>query len=330
MMIRTRQAAGVIRRATLCAALLASSLPAAAVAADFPIKPMRYVLGFAAGGAADLVCRAWGAKLTAATGQQVVVENRPGAASELAIKHVMAAPADGYTLLCTTASAGILSAKLKASFDLRTDLAPVIQMTSSTFVFYISPSLPVKSIQELIAYSKARPGKINYGSVGVGSTTHLAFEVFKQSTGLDIVHIPFKGTAQTSVAVMSGEIQVGLDAATVLKPHFDSGKLRPLAVISARRTPTLPEVVGMQEAGIANVDVVAWNGLTAPLKTPREVIDVLNRHYNEFLKDPEFRAFHFKQGFEAEGGSPEVLARRIASEVEAWSRVIRALKIEFD
>ena len=301
-----------------------------AVAADYPVKPVRFVLGFAAGGAADLLCRYWGQKLMAVAGQPVIVENRPGAASELAVKNVMASPPDGYTALCTTASAGILSGKLNPPFDLRTDLAPVIQMTRSTFVFYSSPNLPVKSMQELISYAKARPGKLNYGSVGIGSTTHLAFEVFKQATGVDAVHVPFKGTAQTSVAVMSGEIQIGLDAATVLKSYFDSGKLRPLAVISAQRSRTLPEVIGMQEAGVSGVDIVAWNGLTVPARTPRDIIDILNRHYNAILKEPEVRTFFFNQGFETEGGTPEVLARRIELEVGAWSRVIRELKIDFN
>lgn len=315
------------------AAVLAGMLFAVsgiAFAADYPSRPLRFVVGFAAGGGADISCRYWGQKLTAMTGQPVIVENRPGAAGELAVKAVMSSPPDGYTLLCTTASAGILSAKQNPPFDLRTDLAPVIQMTRFTFVFYVRPSLPVKSMAELIAYAKARPGKLNYGSVGIGSTPHLAMELFKLATGIDVVHIPFKGTAQTVVALLGGEIEIGLDAATALKSQFASGKLRPLAVISARRAPALPDVMGMQESGVSNVDVISWTGLTAPAKTPREIIDMLNRHFNAILLEPEVRKVFLGQGQETGGGTPEDMGRMIAKEVSDWGRVIRAANIVFD
>ena len=300
------------------------------VAADYPTKPLRYVVGFAAGGGADISCRYWGQKLTAITGQPVVVENRPGAASELAVKNVMAAAPDGYSLLCTTASAGILSGKLNPPFDLRTALAPVIQMTRFTFAFYVSPGLPVKTMSELIAYAKARPGKLNYGSVGIGSTPHLAMELFKAATGIYVVHIPFKGTAQAVVAVMGGEIEIGLDAAAALRTQFESGKLKPLAVISAKRSPALPNVMGMQEAGVPGVDVIAWTGLTAPARTPRDIIDVLNKHYNAILLEPEVKKVFFDQGYETGGGTPEDLGRLIAKEVTDWSKVIKDANIVFD
>ncbi len=318
---------GHLRACGLALMLSASSI---AGAADYPVKPMRYVVGFAAGGGADISCRYWGQKLTAITGQPVTVDNRPGAASELAVKHVMAAPADGYTLLCTTASAGILSGKLRPPFDLRTDLAPVIQMTRFTFAFYASPNLPVKSIQELIAYAKSQPGKLNYSSVGLGSTPHLAMELFKSATGIDVVHVPFKGTAQAVTAVLTGEIQVGLDAAAALRGQFASGKLRPLAVISARRSPALPDVMGMEEAGVKGVDVIAWTGLTAPVKTPRDIIGTLNRHYNAILLEPEVKKNFFDQGYETGGGTPEDLGRLIAKEVSEWSKVIRDGNIDFN
>lgn len=191
-------------------------------------------------------------------------ENRPGAASELAVRLLIASPADGYTMLCASASAGILSSKPNPPFDIRTDVAPVIQMTQFTFVLYVNRESPVKSVAELIAYAKARPGRLNYGSVGTGSTTNLAFELFKLTTGIDVVHVPFKGTAQTASAVIGGEIQIGLDGIAALKPHFESGRRRPVAVISAKRSQALPGVVGMQEAGIAGIDVITWTGVVAP------------------------------------------------------------------
>jgi tripartite-type tricarboxylate transporter receptor subunit TctC len=315
-------------RIAITVAMLAAA--GAASAADYPSRPLRFVVGFPAGGGLDISCRFWGQKLTARTGQQVIVDNRPGAASELAVKLVMGSTPDGYTLLCTSASATILSSKANPPFDLRTGVAPVIQMTQFTFVLYVSPKTPVKSVGELITYAKARPGQLNYGSVGAGSTTHLAFELLKQATGIDVVHVPFKGTAQSSVAVINGDIQIGLDATPALKAHFEAGRLRPVGVISARRSPMLPDVGGMQEAGIAGVNVVAWTGVTAPAKTPRKLIDTLNAHFNSILKEPDTKTFFFNQGYETAGGTPEEFGRLLADEVATWSKVIRTAKIQFD
>ncbi len=315
-------------QAAIAAALFATV--GAASAADYPSRPMRFVVGFAAGGGLDISCRFWGQKLTARTGQQVIIENRPGAASELAVKLAMASTADGYTLLCASASATILSSKPNPPFDMRTDVVPVIQMTQFTFVLYVNQGFSVNSVAELIAYAKARPGQLNYGSVGTGSTPHLAFELFKLATGIDVVHVPYKGTAQTSAAVISGEIQIGLDGIASIKPHFDAGRLRPVAVVSAKRSSTLPNVVGMQEAGIPGVNVMTWTGLVAPRKTPRKLIDTLNAHFNAILKEPDVKAFFFNLGYETAGGTPEDFGRLLAQEVATWNKVIRAARIQFD
>jgi tripartite-type tricarboxylate transporter receptor subunit TctC len=179
---------------------------------------------------------------------------------------------------------------------------------------------------ELIGYAK-RTRRINYGSVGTGSTTHLAFEVLFTGDG----HvIPFKGTAQTASAVMAGDIQVGLDAIAAVKGHFDSGRLRPLAVVSARRTPSLPNLVGMEEAGVAGVNIGSFSGVAAPAKTPRPIVDLLNGHLNAILLEPETRAMFLAQGYEPAGGSPEDFHRALAEEVATWSRVIRAADIRFE
>ena len=312
----------------IAAALLATA--GATSAADYPSRPIRFVVGFAAGGGLDISCRFWGQKLTARTGQQVIVDNRPGAASELAVKLAMASTPDGYNLLCASPSATILSSKPNPPFDFRTAVAPVIQMTQFAFVLYVNPKTPVKSVGELIAYAKARPGQLNYGSVGTGSTTHLAFELLKQATGMDVIHVPFKGTAQTTVAVISGEIQVGLDAGAALRPHFEAGRLRPVGVISANRSATLPNVEGMQEAGIAGVNVIAWSGIVAPAKTPKKLIDTLNAHFNAILKEQDVKTFFFNQGYEPAGGTPEEFGRLLAEEVATWSKVIRTAKVQFD
>lgn len=315
----------------LCAIALAWYFAATgAAAADYPSKPIRFIVGFVAGGGLDISCRYWAQKLTAQTGRQVIVDNRPGAASELAVKLLTAAPADGYTLLCASASAAISSSKPNPPFDIRADVAQVIQMTRFTFALYVNPALPVNSVAELIALAKTRPGQLNYGSVGTGSTTHLAMELLKMSTGIEMVHVPFKGTAQSAAAVIGGDIQIGLDGIAALKPHFDSGRLRPVAVVSAKRFPTLPNVPGMQEAGVAGVDVISWTGLVAPAKTPNTLINSLNAWFNASLQEPDTKTFFFNQGYETAGGTPQEFARLLAQEVATWSKVIRTAKIRFD
>jgi tripartite-type tricarboxylate transporter receptor subunit TctC len=194
----------------------------------------------------------------------------------------------------------------------------------------VNPSLPVKSVRELIAYAKAHPGQLNYGSVGVGSTTHLAFEELKLHTGMDIVHVPFKGTAQTAAATIAGDIQVGLDAIAAMKQHFEAGTLRPLAVVSAKRTPMLPSVVGMEEAGVAGVDIGSFSGVAAPAKTPQGIVDLLNRQFNAILREPETRAAFFAEGYEPAGGSPDDFRRTLARDVATWRRVIAAAHVKFE
>jgi tripartite-type tricarboxylate transporter receptor subunit TctC len=206
----------------------------------------------------------------------------------------------------------------------------VLAIACGTASAYVNPSLPVTNVAGLIAYAKAHPGKLNYGSVGTGSTPHLAFEVLKMHTGMDIVHVPFKGTAQTASAVMAGDIQVGLDAIAAVKGHFDSGRLRPLAVVSAKRTPSLPSLVGMEEAGVTGLDIAAFSGVAAPAKTPRPIVDLLNRQLNSILQEPETRATFLAQGYDPAGGSPEDFRRVLGDEVATWSRVIRAAELKFE
>lgn len=310
----------------LCVALGTS----AAAADDYPSRPIHLLVGFSPGGGLDISCRHWAQRLSARIGQPVIVENRPGASGELSVKTAMAAKPDGYTLVCLSGSNTISASKPNPPFDIRNDVDPVIQMTRFTFVVYVSPSLPVKTFGELIDYARRNPGKLNYGSVGVGSTPHLAFEVLKQHTGINIVHVPFKGTSQAMAAVLSGEVQVGLDAIAAVKQHFDAGTLRPLAVISAKRTPSLPGVPGMEEAGVAGVDINAFSGVAAPARTPRAIVDLLNRDLNAILQEPDTRKVFAAQGYEPAGGSPDDFRRILAQDVATWSRVIRDANIKFE
>jgi tripartite-type tricarboxylate transporter receptor subunit TctC len=302
----------------------------AAVADEYPTHPIKLLVGFSPGGGLDISCRHWADRLSARIGQPVVVENRPGASGELSVRQAMASKPDGYTMVCLSGSNTISSSKPNPPFDILHDVTPVIQMTRFTFVFYVKPSLQIKTIAELVAYAKAHPGVLNYGSVGTGSTPHLAFEFFKLRTGIDIVHVPFKGTAQTSTAVIAGDIQVGLDAIAAVKGHFDAGTLRPLAVISATRTASLPNVVGMQEAGVSGVDIGSFSGVAVPAKTPRPIVELLNRHFNAILQEPETRSMFLAQGYEPAGGTPDDFSRLLAADVQNWSQVIRAANITFD
>jgi tripartite-type tricarboxylate transporter receptor subunit TctC len=301
-----------------------------AFAQDYPSQPVKLLVGFSPGGGLDISCRHWAQRLGSRLGQPVVVENRPGASGEISIKQAIAAKPDGYTLVCLSGSNTISSAKAQPPFDIRTDVAPVIQMTHFTFVLYVNPKVPAKTLGELIAYSKANPGKLNYGSVGTGSTPHLAMEYLKLRTGLDAVHIPYKGTAQTAAAAIAGDIEIGLDAIAAVKPHFDAGTLRPIAVVSAGRTPMLPDAPGMRESGVANVDIGSFSGVAAPARTPPAIVERLNRELNAVLAEPETRTMFFAQGYEIAGGTPQDFGRMLAAEVAQWSGVVRAAKITFD
>lgn len=303
---------------------------ATAVADDYPSHPIRLLVGFAPGGGLDISCRHWAQRLSGRLGQPVVVENRPGASGELSVKQAMSSKPDGYTLVCLSGSNTISSSRPNRPFDIRSDVDPVIQMTRFTFVLYVNPALPVRTLGELIAYAKAHPGELNYGSVGTGSTPHLAFEFLKLHTGMDIVHVPFKGTAPAAAAVMAGDVQVGLDAIAAVKGHFESGTLRPLAVISAQRTPSLPGTPGMAEAGVSGVDITSFSGIAAPVGTPPAIVARLNRELNLILAEPEMRATFFAQGYEPAGGTPEDFRRTLGADVERWDRVVREAHVRFE
>jgi len=312
------------------ALVLATALGTAALGAEYPSQPVKLIVGFSPGGGLDISCRHWAQRVGARLGQPVVVENRPGASGEIAVKQVMNARPDGYTLVCLSGSNTISSAKGAPPFDIRTDVTPIVQMTHFTFVLYVNPKVPAKTFAQLVAYSKAHPGKLTYGSVGTGSTPHLAFEYLKMQTGLDAVHVPYKGTAQTAAAAIAGDVDIGLDAIAALKPHFDAGTLRPIAVVSGKRTPMLPDVPGMQESGVSGVDIGSFSGVAAPAKTPSAIVELLNREFNAVLAEPETRPIFFSQGYEVAGGTPQEFARMLAEDVGRWSAVVKAAKITFD
>jgi tripartite-type tricarboxylate transporter receptor subunit TctC len=311
---------------TLALALLSLG----AQAQEYPNKPLRIIVGFSAGGGVDGNMRAVAQSMTKRLGQNVIVENRPGAGGNIGIQYTIGQPADGYTITLVSTAATIASAKASPPYNIEKDLTPIIFFGDVALAIYVNPSLPVKNIQELIAYAKQRPGKLSFASIGVGSTGHLAFEVFKNLYGLYIVHVPYKSTGETTRAVLSGETEIGMDPFSSVGPLTEAGKLRVLAVASAKRHPVSPNVPAMEESGVRNYEFFTWTGLSAPAGTPPAVIQKLNATLNAVLQEPEIKTRLERGGYQVRGGSPEEFGRYISKEVGIWRKVIAQGKFDFE
>ena len=307
-------------RGTAAALMVAAC---AATAADpYPARPIRIVDPFAPGGSTEAQARAIGPKLTEAWGQPVVIDARPGAASALGSQLVAQAAPDGYTLLFNNvglATAPILSKK--PPFDPLRDFAPVIIVGTQSQIIVVNPSLP-GTLKEFLQYAKANPGKVNFGSSGVGGSSHLSMEYFKMVAGIDIVHVPYKGSSPASTAILAGEIQLGSFAANAMIPHIKSGKLRALAVTAGRRTALFPELPTAAEAGLPGFEVTSWGGMFAPAATPAAIVTKLNQQINAALQTADVKERFSRIGVEPAGGTPQALSKLIASEVRRWSKVI--------
>jgi len=299
--------------------------------AAFPTKPLRIVVGYAAGGPNDIVARAIAQKLAEPLGQQVVVDNRPGADGIIGTDLVAKAAPDGHTLAMVSPSHTINPAvQPKLPYDPLRDFAPVTLAAAGPTLLLVHPSLPVKSVKELIAFAKKRPGELHYGSSGAGGTLHLAGELLRLRTGIDISHVPYKGVAPATIDLLAGQISLMFDPIVAALPHVQSGKLRPLAVTSAKRTTLLPELPTMQEAGVADFEVVIWYGLLAPAKTPRGVVDRLNAEVVRIVQSPDMKERFAGLGAEPFGLTTEAFASFLAADLGKWSKVVKAtgLKIQ--
>src|SRR5258706_10895735 len=264
-------------RVIAAAALLALSAATAAQPQfpSFPNRPIRFIVGFTPGGGVDINARLLAARMSDLLGQQVIVENKPGAGTNIANEYVAKSAPDGYTLLFNSAAFAVNLALYKnPPYSLR-DFAPVAVFSQSVNLLVVSASLPARSVQELIALAKEKPGALNYSSAGAGTTQHMAAELFKLRTGTDIVHVPYKGSAPALTALIAGEVQLSFSNTVAINQHVRAGRLRALAVAGARRTHLMPEVLTMKEAGIEGVEVPLWFGLLAPAATPREVVQTL-------------------------------------------------------
>jgi tripartite-type tricarboxylate transporter receptor subunit TctC len=297
----------------------------------YPAKPVRVVLGFPPASAADLVARIVGAKMGDALNQQLVIDNRPGASSNIATEAVVRAPADGYTLLMGTI-ANTINASLytKLPFDFARELTPIAAVASVPNLLVVHPSLPVRSVNELIKAAQTKPGEILYGSSGNGTGPHLSGELFNLLAHVKLVHIPYKGSPQAMTDLLGGRVMVMFSPASTALPHIKAGTLRALASSGAQRTASAPELPTIAEAGLPGFETTVWFGLLAPATTPRDIVERLNKEVLRALNDAEVKKQFTTQGIDAMGGSPEQFAAYIRDETAKWARVVQASGAKLD
>ena len=309
-------------------AAIALMAVAGAHAQNYPSKPLRIIVPQSAGGSTDLVARPLAAQLTQSLGQSVVIENRPGAGSVIGTDLVAKAPPDGYTLLVVAASVTMSPSLYKLPFDPLRDLAPISQLTSLPNILVVHPSLPVKSVKELITFVKARPGQLNFGSSGIATGTHLSMELLMYMTGLKMVHIPYKGGSLNVNALIAGETQVNFSTISTALQHVKTGRLRALAVSTAKRAAAAPEVPTLAEAGVKGYDYSSWIGLLAPAKTPPAMIARLNADANKAVQSNEVKAILATEASEAVGTTPDEFDAIMKREVARWMQVVKAAGIK--
>jgi tripartite-type tricarboxylate transporter receptor subunit TctC len=296
----------------------------------FPSQTVRWILGFPAGGSSDILARTVGLKLTELWGQAVVVDNRPGASGVIANVAVAKAPADGYTLLLMSSTfANLIATGRKTPYDPFGDLEPVAQLAAVPNVVSVHPSLPVKSVKELIAVAKSRPGQINYGTGGTLTGPHLATELFKLITKIDMTHVAYKGTPPAVIDLVAGRLQLMMALTPVVMPHLKAHRLRPIAVTSARRIPDLPDVPAVADT-VAGYEASSWYGVMMPKNTPRAVVAKVNGDIGKVLAMPDVVQRLADAGFQVTFSTPEGLARFIRKEADIWKRVITEAKIPVD
>jgi tripartite-type tricarboxylate transporter receptor subunit TctC len=302
-------------------------VPGSSGAQQYPARPIRLVVGFAAGGATDLSARVIALKLSETIGQQVVVDNRPGASANLAADLVVRSAADGYTLLLANATIAMPSLFVKLPFDVKKDLTPVSLVGYGPLLLTVHPSLPVKSAKELVALAKRNPGTLNYATAGVGSMTHLGMALFISLANLRMVHIPYKGGAPSAIAVMTGESQLTFSSVAAALGPVRQRKLRPIAVSSARRSTALPDVPTVSEGGVAGYDASSWYGFFAPAGTPQPIVSKLGDETMKALVAADLKERLVSQGIEPAKGGVEEFAGYLNAEISKWAQVIKSAGI---
>lgn len=317
-------------RACSMAALVA--LAPAALAQTYPARPIRMVVHFPPGGPTDLVARTLGQKMSEAWGQQVIVDNRPGAGGIVGVEMVVRAPPDGYTLLFATGGSMSITPALgtKLPYNVFTDVAPVSLVVINPQILVLHPSVPANSVRELIKLAKAKPGQINYASVGLGSPNHLGMEMLKSMTGIDMVHIPYKGTAPAVTDLLAGQVSLMFNSMPSVLPHVKAGRLKGIAVGSAKRSPAAPQIPTVAEAGVPGFQYVTWYGLFAPAATPKDIIAKLNAETVRIMQDKTVAQRLIHEGAEPAAGTPGELAQYMRVEYEQWKKTIAAARLKIE
>ena len=304
------------------------ALPPARAQDNFPNRPIRLLIPMAAGGSSDILMRTLSPKMSEMLGQQIVIDNRPGANGVIGEEMVARAAPDGYTWLVTSIAISINPSLYKPSYNVVTDFVPVTQLADVDLLLGLHPAVPAKTVTELIAYAKANPGKLNYASFGIGSIAHMAGELFKQASKTEIVHVAYKVTPQSVQETIAGQTQMLFGGTPYMLPHARAGRLRGIAVSSLRRSPLAPDIPTLDESGLPGFDVTAWFGLFVPAKTPRPAVTRINAVLAEVLRNPEIKAIIEKQGFRPGGNSSAEFTKFFRTEVEKFAALVKAAGIK--
>jgi tripartite-type tricarboxylate transporter receptor subunit TctC len=297
---------------------------------DYPNRPVRFIVAQSPGGNADFVARLIAGELSKRFGQQFVVDNRGGGGGVLAVELTVRAPANGYTLLLASSAFGTNPSLRKLSYDPLNDLAPITLASNAPNILVVNNALPVKSVKDLIALAKAKPGEINYGSSGIGGSTHLAGELFDLMAGTKMIHVPYKGAALALVEVMAGQIQLSFASMPSVMSHVRSGKLRGVAVTSVKRSALVPDLPTISESGLTGFETGAWQGIMAPRATPPALVQLLNREIRTIVHLPEVKKQYAIEGGEPIGNSPEEFARFLRADIAKWAKVVKAANIKVE
>lgn len=323
-----------MKTTTFCAWAMGTALAGTAAAQStkepsYPLKPVRFVVPFVPGGPTDIQGRMLGEKLAQRLGQQVLVDNRGGAGGNIGMELVARAPADGYTLVIATVGTWAVNPHLyQLPFDVVKDFAPIIQVSTSPGVLVVHPSVPVKTVKDLVALAKAKPGQLNYGSSGVGGFGHISGELFTLMTGTKMTHIPYKSSAPSLTDLVSGQIQVLFNNMISTVPFVKANRVRALATTGARRSPALPDLPTVAEAGVAGYENSSWSAVAAPAGTPKPIVARLHKEFSEILKLPDIQQKHAEVGAEIIGGTPEQFHAYLQSEVAKFGKLVKSAGIK--
>jgi len=324
-----RAFAHVLAVATLVAVALGSSDAGTQPSREYPSRPIHIIVPSAPAGAGDIFAREFGDRLARALRVPVVIENKPGGSGVIGNELAARAAPDGYTLLFATSATHVIAAHAlgRLSYDPLRDFTPIINLGYATSVVVVNPKLPVTTLGELIAYAKARPRQLNYASSGAGSANHIDTEVFAELADIELVHVPYRGTADGYRALLANEVQLMFGAITSALPYVRSGKLRALVVLVDKRSPLLPDVPTIAQAGLSSVDVRKWLGFVAPARTPPEIVERLNRTLDGILHEPQTRAWLDREGLELAGGTPQDFEEVLRADYAKWGETVRRLRI---